>query len=87
MKVPRTPVRGLEAETSFAEIDFAREAALDHPLQCPINSGAANAALIAADEIKKVICTEMTFLTQEYVEDMVAFAGALATSGKCRSWR
>ena len=87
MEVPRPPVRWLEAESPFTEINFAGKATLDHPLQRPVNSGAADAALIAADEIKKVIRAEMTFLTQEYVEDMVAFAGALATSGKCRSWR
>ena len=43
MKVARLPVGMLEAEAAFAEIDFAGDARVDHPLQRAVDGGAADA--------------------------------------------
>ena len=43
MKVARVAVRMLEAEPAFAEVDFARDARIHHPLQRAVDGGAADA--------------------------------------------
>ena len=82
MKVARVAVRRLEARTAFAEIDLAGDAGVDHPLQRAVDGGAADAGVLAADEIEQIVRAEMTFLTQEDVEDAIALAGALAAGGR-----
>ena len=59
MKVPRVAVRRLETRTPFAEVDFARDAGVDHPLQRAVDGRAADAGVLAADEVEEVVGAEM----------------------------
>ena len=72
------PVRVLEAELAFAEIDLAGDAGLDHPLQRAVDGGAADALVFAADEVDQIVGADVALLPQEDVDDEVALAGALA---------
>ena len=78
VEVPRLPVRVLEAEAAFAEIDLARNAGVDHPLQRAVDGRAADPLVFAADEIDEIVGAEMSFLAEEDVDDLFALAGALA---------
>ncbi len=78
MKVPRVTVGMLEAEAAFAEVDLARDARLDHPLQRAVDGGAADALIFAADQVDQVVGGEVAFLAQEDVDDEIALAGTLA---------
>jgi len=44
----------LEPEAAFAEVDFARDASLDHPLQRAIDRARADALVFAANHIEEV---------------------------------
>ena len=78
MKVARMAVGRLEPRAAFAEIDLAGDAGVDHPLQRAVDGGAADARVLAADEIEQIVGAEVTFLAQEDLEDAVALGGALA---------
>src|SRR5688572_1599955 len=78
MEMPRLPVGVLEAEPAFAEIDLPRDAGIHHPLQRAVNSGAADAVIVLADQIDEIVGAEMTFLTQEHIDNLLPLAGALA---------
>ena len=79
MKVPRVAVRRLEARAPLAEVDLARDAGVDHPLQRAVDGGAADAGRLAADQIEQIVGADVPFLAQEDRDDPVAFAGALAS--------
>ena len=79
VKVTRVAVRMLEAEAAFAEIHLAGDARIDHPLERAIDRRAADALILAADDVHEVVGAEMSLLTEEYIEDQVALAGALAS--------
>ena len=72
------PVRVLEPEPSFAEIDLAGDARIHHPLEGAIDRRAADAAIFLADEIDEVVGAEVPLLAEEHIDDEVALAGALA---------
>ena len=78
MEMPRLAVRVLEAEPALAEIDLARDAGVHHPLQRAVDGGAADAMIVLADQIDEVVGAEVTFLTQEHVDNLLPLAGALA---------
>src|SRR4051794_6749532 len=78
MKVPRMPVGMLEAESSFAEIHFPRDARLLHPLQGAVHSGAADLLVFAPDQVVEIVRGEMALLTEEHVDDEIALTGSLA---------
>ena len=78
VEVARLPVRVLEAEASFAEVDLARDARVHHPLQRAVDGGAADAVVFLANEIDEVVGAEVPFLAQEDVDDLFALAGTLA---------
>ena len=78
MKVARMPVGVLEAEAAFAEVDLARDARIDHPLQRAVDSGAADPLIFAADQVDEIVGGEVAFLAQEDIDDEVALAGTLA---------
>ena len=59
MKVPRVPVRMLEAEPALAEVDLAGDARVDHPLQRAVDGGAADPLILAADEIDQIVGAEV----------------------------
>ena len=78
VEVPRLPVRVLEPEAPLAEIDLAGDAGVDHPLQRAVDGRAADAMVFLADQIDEIVGAEVTFLTQEHVDDLLPLAGALA---------
>ena len=65
MKVARVTVGRLEARAAFAEVDLARDAGADHPLQGAVDGGAADARRLAADEIEQIVGADVALLTQE----------------------
>ena len=78
MEMTRLTVRVLEAEPPLAEIDLARDAGVHHPLQRAVDGGAADAVVVLANQIDEIVGAEMSFLTQEDVDDLLPLAGALA---------
>jgi hypothetical protein len=78
MEVPRLTIRMLETESAFAEIDLASNASVHHPLQGAIDGGAADAMVFFANQIDEIVGAEMTFLTQEDVDNLLPLTGALA---------
>ena len=74
----RVPVRVLEAEPALAEIHLARDARVHHPLQRAVDGGAADALVLAADQIDEVVGAEVSLLAEEHVHDPIALAGPLA---------
>src|SRR5437762_13545687 len=79
MEVTRLPVGMLEAEPPFAEIDLAGDPGVHHPLQRAVDGGAADPLIFAADEIDEVVGAEVSFLAQEYGDDLVPLAGPFTT--------
>ena len=65
VEVARMAVRRLEARAPFAEIDLARDAGVHHPLQRAIDRRAADAGILAADEIEEIVGADVAFLGQK----------------------
>src|ERR1043165_911056 len=80
VKVTRLTVGVLEAETAFAEIDLARDAGVDHPLQGAVDSRAADAVIFAAYQVDEIVGAEVAFLAQEDVDDLFALARPFSAS-------
>ena len=78
MEVPRVAERRLETRTALAEVDLARNARADHPLQRAIHGGAADPRVLTVHQIAEIVRAEVAFLPEKDVQDAVAFAGALA---------
>ena len=78
----RVAIRRLETRTPFAEIDFARDSGVDHPLKGPVHRRPANPRVLAVNEVAQVVRAEMPFLTEEDTENPIAFRGSFAA---CRS--
>ena len=78
VKVTRVAIRGLETGPAFAEIDLPRHAGTEHPLQGAIDRRAADAGILATDDIEQIVGAEMPLLAQEQTQDEITFAGALA---------
>src|SRR6185295_17676501 len=78
MEMPRMQVRVLEAEAPLAEIDLARDAGVDHPLQRAVDRRAADPLVLGPDEIEEIVGRQVPLLAQEHVDDQVALAGPLA---------
>src|SRR5262245_26997370 len=55
MEMTRLAIRMLEAEPALAEIDLARDAGVDHPLQCAVDGRAADAMVFLADQIDEIV--------------------------------
>jgi hypothetical protein len=68
----------LEPEATLAEIDLARDAGIDHPLQGAVDGRAADSMIFAANEIDEVVGAEVTLLTEEDVDDLLPLARPLA---------
>ena len=81
MKVPRMPVRVLEAEAALAEIDLARDAGLDHPLQRAVDGRPADAMVLALDQLDEIVGAQVSLLAEEHVDDQIALAGPLGAGG------
>ena len=80
VEVPRVAVGVFEPEPSFAEVDLPSDTRIHHPLEGAVHRRPADTAIFFADQIDKVVGTEVTFLTEEGVDDEIAFAGSLASS-------
>ena len=78
VKMPRMTIGRLEAGTPFAEIDFARDARRDHPLQRAVDRRAADSGFLTVDELEQLVRAQMSLLPQENVEDLVALGRSLA---------
>ena len=78
VEVARVAVGVLEAEAALAEVDLAGDAGLDHPLQRAVDGGAADARVLAADDLDEIVRADVPVLPQEDVDDEVALAGSLA---------
>src|SRR6185436_11036991 len=78
MKMARLPVRMLEPEAPFTEIDFAGDAGVDHPLQRAIDGRAADAVVFPTNQIDEIIRAEVTLLTEEEVDDLLPLVRVLA---------
>ena len=74
----RVAVGVLEPEPALAEVDLARDAGLDHPLQRPVDRGAADVLVLAVDQIVEVVRAEVALVPEEHVEDRLALARSLA---------
>src|SRR5450759_3469370 len=81
VKVPRVAVGRLEARAPFPEIDFARDAGTDHPLQRAVHRRAPDARRLATDEVEEIVRADVAFLAQKHLQNAIAFAGALTTCG------
>src|SRR4029453_1358692 len=78
VEVPRVAVGRLEARAPLAEVDLARDAGVDHPLQRAVNGGAADAGGLLADAFEQIVGADVPFLAQEDLHDAIALAGAFA---------
>jgi hypothetical protein len=81
MKVPGMSEGGLEPGAAFAEVHLAGHARADHPLQRPVDGGAADPRIFLADEIAQVVRTQVAFLAKKDAQDAVAFARPLPAGG------
>ena len=72
MEVPGMPVRVLEAEPAFAEVHFAGDPGVDHPLQGPVDGRAADPRVLAADQVHEVVGAQVPFVIEEHREDALA---------------
>src|SRR5688572_1287861 len=81
VEVTRLAVGVLEAEPAFAEVDFACDPRVDHPLQRAVHRRPADPMVVAANQIDEIVGAEVTFLPQEHVDDLFPLAGTLAPCG------
>src|SRR5439155_25043494 len=65
MKMPWMAVRGLESRVALAEIDLSRDAGADHPLQRSIDGRAADARILAVDEVRQIVRARMPLLAEK----------------------
>ena len=86
MKVARVAERRLEARAAVAEIDLPGNAGADHPLKRAVDRGAADSGRLAAHVFEEIVGAEMAFLTEEDVQDSIAFTGALAARRDRGNW-
>jgi len=78
VKMPGVTVGRFEPRASLAEIDLARDARVDHPLQRTIDRGATDAGRLAPDELDELVGADMPFVTEEDGDDLIALARPLA---------
>ena len=86
VKVTRVAVRRLEARAALAEIHFARDAGLDHPLQGAVDGRTPDPWRIVTNEVAQVVGAQMAFLPQEGRQNPVTLAGMLAASRTRTDW-
>ena len=78
MEMARLTVRVLEPESPLAEVDLAGNARINHLLQRAIHGCTADAVILTSNEIDQIVGAEMSFLTQEDVDNLLSLTGALA---------
>ena len=77
MEVTRLAVGMLESEAPLAEVNLARNARVHHPLQGAVDSGPTDLLIFPANQVDKVVRTEVPFLPQEDVDDLFTLTGPL----------
>src|SRR3954462_2917392 len=78
---PRSPLFPYTTLFRSAEVDLARDAGADHPLQRAIHGRAADTGGFAPHLVDEVVGADMPLLTKEHLHDAIAFAGATAACG------
>jgi len=81
MKMARVAIRRLESRAAFPEVDLARDAGFDHPLQRAVHGGAADPGILAPHLLEQIVRADVPLLAQEDVDDAIAFGGVLAPEG------
>ena len=84
MEVTGLTVGMLEPESPFAEVHLAGNARIDHPLERAINRGTTDPVIVPPDQINEVVSTEMPFLPQEDVDNLLPLAERLPPVGFSR---
>src|SRR5579864_7945037 len=72
------PVRGFEARPALPEIDLARHAGLDHPLERAVHRRPSDAGRFAPNGLDEIVRAEVPFLTEKDLEDAIAFGRVFA---------
>ena len=85
MKVPRVPVRVLEPEAALAEVDLARDARVDHPLQRAVDRGAADALVLAARDVEEIVGAEVPSCLRNTLRMRSRLLDRLPPAGRSRS--
>ena len=78
MEVARVPIRMLESEPAFTEIDLAGDARLLHPLERPIDRRPTDPLVVAVNQVVEIVGAEMPLVAEEHIQDELALAGPLA---------
>ena len=81
VEVPRLAVRMLEPGPPLAEVHLARDPGVHHPLQRPVDGGAADAAVLLADQVDQVVGAEVPVLAHERVDNLLPLAGSACRRG------
>jgi hypothetical protein len=79
MEVAGLAVRVLEPEAPLPEINLAGDPGVYHPLQRTVDRGSADALILSTNDVDQIVCAQVTFLTQEYVDDLFPLARTFAT--------
>jgi hypothetical protein len=78
MKMTGMPIGRLVSRSALAKVDLPGDAGFDEALQCAIDRSAADAWIVSADQLEKIVRAEVRLLPQEDVENAVALDGVLA---------
>ena len=88
-------IRRFEPRETFAEVDLAREALIDHPLQRAVDGRAADAGVRASYEAEEIVGAEVAFLFEEGPQNLFALSRSFAAcwtqardirKGSCQSY-
>ena len=81
MKVPGVAVGRLETGTALTEIDFPRDACIDHPLQRSVHGRASNPRIFPSNQVAQLVGAQVPLLTQEDRQDPITLAGPFTARG------
>jgi hypothetical protein len=82
VKVPRVAVRWFEPRAALPEVDFAGQAAVDHPLKSAVDRRTPDAGVLAAHHSKKIVGAQVPFLFEEGTQNLFALGRSFAA---CRT--
>src|SRR5262249_38954978 len=84
VEMARMPVRRLVPRAPFAEVDFPRDAGVDHPLQRPVDRRTADPGRGAVDALEQILGADVPLLADEHLNDAIALGRTLTPSGPKR---
>src|SRR2546425_1520092 len=70
----------LDPETPFAEIALPGDPRVHHPLQRPVDGGAADPLVLPPNQIDEIVRAQVPLLAQKDVEDLLPLAGPVTTN-------